>query len=260
MLSEPMAGYHRTMRWLLCHLVIPSLLGLLVATLITPLSYAEQGSRYSRYGWIEIVSSTMGAEVVVDGEQVGTVPIAEKVQVSVGEHSVKVAKRGYTQHLEVVRVKLRQTVTINANLLALSGVLRVEANVEDARVFVDEEYIGNVPVEQEVEPGSREVKVRLLGYHDFRQTIDVVAGEETTISAELERLPPEEDPTIVEPPDPPRWYERWWVWTIVGTVVVSLAVVLPVVLTREDDHCEQQWGDHGIDSCDDDRVISPVIQ
>lgn len=260
MLTEPLARYHTNMRWLLCHLIIPSLLGLLVATLITPLSFAEQRRRPSRYGWIEIVSSTMGAEVVVDGEQVGTVPVAEKVQVSVGEHSVKVAKRGYTQHLEVVRVKLRQTVTINANLLALSGVLRVEANVEDARVFVDEEYIGNVPVEQEVDPGSREVKVRLLGYHDFRQTIDVIAGEETTISAELERLPPEEDPTIVEPPDPPRWYERWWVWTIVATVVVSLAVVLPVMLTREDDHCHEYWNDQGVDSCDDGKVITVGVQ
>lgn len=248
------------MRWLLCHLIIPSLLGILVATLIAPLSFAEQRRRPARYGFIEIVSSTMGAEVVVDGEQVGTVPIAEKVRVSVGEHSVKVAKRGYTQHLEVVRVKLRETVTINANLLALSGVLRVEANAEDARVFVDEEYIGNIPVEQEVEPGTREVKVRLLGYHDFRQSIDIIAGEETTISADLERLPPEEDPTIVEPPDPPRWYERWWVWTIIGVGVAGLAVGLSVGLTREDDHCERQWNDQGIESCDDGKVITYEVQ
>jgi len=241
------------MRWLLHHLVIPSLVGALVATLVTPMSFAEQRRSTGRSGYIEIVSSTMGAEVEIDGEQVGTVPIAEKLSVPVGEHSVKVAKRGYTQHLQVVRVKRRQTVTIEADLLALSGVLQVDANVEDARVFIDDEYVGNAPVDQDVEPGSRELKVSLLGYHDFRQTIDITAGEETAITAELERLPPEEDPTHVEPPPPPRWYERWWVWTIIGTVVVSLAVALPVALTRPQDHCEQQWD---VKDCFDRSIIT----
>lgn len=233
---------------LLDHVILPVLVVLLVAVLVAPLASAEQG-RPGRFGWIEIVSGTVGADVQIDGESVGQVPLPEKIQVPVGEHAVRVAKLGYTQLDETVAVKHRKTVTVEADLLALSGVLKVGANVEKARVFVDGEYIGDTPVEQEVDPGTKHVKVRLLGYYDFEASLDVVAGEAYEVNAELERLPPEEDPTIAEPPRPRRWYERWWVWTIVGAVVVSAAIAIPVAVTQQSDHCAETWD--GVESCDD---------
>jgi hypothetical protein len=228
-------------------MILPPLVALLLAVLVAPLAMAEQGR--GRFGWIEIVSGTTGADVQIDGTSVGQVPLPEKIQVPVGEHSVRVAKRGFTQLDETVAVKLRKTVTVEADLLALSGVLKVSANVEKARVFVDGEYIGDVPVEQEVDPGTKLVKVRLLGYYDFEASLDVVAGEEYEVNAELERLPPEEDPTIAEAPRRRRWYEQWWVWTIVGAVVVSAAVAIPVAITQQSDHCADTWDD--VDSCAD---------
>jgi hypothetical protein len=155
-----------------------------------------------------------------------------------------------------VAVKLRKTVTVEADLLALSGVLKVGANVDKARVFVDGEYIGDAPIEQEVDPGTKHVKVRLLGYYDFEASLDVVAGEEYAVNAELERLPPEEDPTIAEAPRQRRWYEQWWVWTIVGAVVVSAAVAIPVAITQQPDYCRHAWPD--VDSCDDEKVMTVI--
>jgi hypothetical protein len=239
---------------LLSNVFVPALVGLLVAVLVSPLAMAEQ-RRGGRTGWIEIISTTMGAEVSVDGEVVGVVPIPEKIAVPVGEHSVRVAKRGFTQHDQTVAVKLHKTATIEADLLALAGVLKVGANVEKARVFVDGEYIGDVPVEQEVEPGTKAIKVRLLGYYDFEASLDVVAGEEYEVAAELERLPPSEDPTIVEPAAPRPWWQTWWFWTIIGATVVTAATVAIAVplAAANDDQCTKFWP---VEDCQDNSIIT----
>lgn len=230
-------------------IVDPLLVVLLVSTVLTP-ALAE---RRPREGFLEIVSSTTGAEVFIDGERIGEVPIEAPVPLPPGEHSVKVSKRGFTQHLEVVAIKMRKTTVLEADLLALSGVLRVESDVDGARVFIDDDYVGDTPIDREVEPGSRVLKLELLGYHDYERTVEVVAGEETEVEVELERLPPEEDPTIVEPAGPRPLHEQWWFWTAIGVVVVGVAVAVPLaVLGSNGDYCNQRagWG-----SCDDAILV-----
>jgi hypothetical protein len=233
-------------------LLDPILIGLLVGTMAAPVFGEQRRRQAGPTGWLEVVSLTMGAEVYVDGDQVGTIPLPEKVRLPVGEHRIKVSKRGHTQHLEVVGIKRGKTVTVEADLLALSGVIRVEANTDQARVFIDDNYVGDAPIEYEAEPGERQVRLSKIGYHDYTGTVEVIAGEEVAVSATLERLPPEEDPTIVEPPRERRWYERWWLWTIVGAVVVAAGVTIPIVLTRDEDVCQEVagWG-----ACDGENII-----
>ncbi len=241
MLIPRFGGYHRTMRRLRRQLIDPLIIGLLIGSLAVPAS-AERRRRTRATGFLEVMSLTVGAEVFVDGERVGEIPLEEPVELPVGEHRVKVSKRGFTQHLEVISVRRRKTVTVEADLLALSGILRVEASTGEARVFLDDNYIGDTPLEYETEPGERIVRVSQLGYHDYEETVEIVAGEEVTVQAELERLPPEEDPTFVEPPPERRWYEQWWVWTIVGVVVVAAGVTIPVVISQQGDQCDDIWG------------------
>ncbi len=246
LLENVVGGYHSSMGRLRRQLIDPVIIGLLIGSMVAP-AFGEQRRRRQATGWLEVVSLTLGAEVYVDGEMVGEIPIEERIRLPVGEHRVKVSKRGHTQHLEVVRIKRRQTVTVEADLLALSGVIRVISSEEGARVFVDDDYVGNAPIDYEAEPGEREVRVSLAGFHDHSETVEVIAGEEAEVAAELERLPPEDDPTIGEDPPDRRWYEQWWVWTIVGAVVVAAGITIPIVLTREGDECEEiaGWGECG---------------
>ena len=224
----------------------PFLAALLVATFLTP-AVAERRRRPAE-GYLEIVSSNGGADVFVGGERVGAVPLPERLTLPVGEHSVKVSKRGYTQHLEVVRISRRKTTVVSADLLAISGVLRVVASVEGARVFVDGDYLGMTPIEQDVDPGEHALRVTARGYYDHERAVEVVAGEATEVGVELERLPPDEDPTVVEPPRARRWYEQWWVWTAVGAVVVAVAVAVPLAVGSSSDICAREAG---WPSCDD---------
>lgn len=232
-------------------LIDPIIIGLLIGSIVAPV-YGEQRRRRLPSGWLEVVSLTLGAEVYVDGDLVGEIPLEERITLPVGEHRVKVSKRGHTQHLEVVRIRRRQKVTVEADLLALSGVIRVISSEEGARVFVDEDYVGNAPVEYEAEPGERDVRVALAGFHEYTETVEVIAGEEIEVAAELERLPPEDDPTLVDDPPERRWYEQWWVWTIVGAVVVAAGVTIPIVLTQGGDECEEVagWGE-----CESGNII-----
>jgi hypothetical protein len=223
--------------------VDPLLAILLVIVFLTP----ARAERARHAGWVEIVSSTIGAEVFVDGEQVGQVPLPDRLALPVGEHSVKVSKRGFTQHLEVIGIKRGMTTVVAVDLLALSGVLRVEVDQPGARVFVDGDYVGEAPLVYDVDPGSREITVSAGGYRDLVRTVEVVAGEEVRVAAELERLPPEQDPTRAPPPPPRRWYEQWWVWTTVGAVVVAVAVAVPlgIIAAQDADMCrrEADWPD-----------------
>jgi hypothetical protein len=239
------------------HILDPLIIGLLIGSLTAPALGETRRPVRGATGFLEVVSLILDAEVYVDGEQVGVIPLDEPIQLSVGEHRVKVSKRGFTQHLEVVRIKRRQTVTVEADLLALSGVLRVEASTPEARVFLDDDYVGDAPIEYEADPGEHVVRVSELGYHDFTETVEVIAGEEVSVTATLERLPPEEDPTIAEPPRERRWFEQWWVWTIVGAVVVATAVAVPVALTQQGDVCEDVAG---WPACDDTRIINLDIR
>jgi hypothetical protein len=230
--------------------VVTPLVSLVLAVVMATPAFGERRRRRGpRFGWIEVVSLTIGAEVFVDGEQVGVVPMADRVRVPVGEHSVKVSKRGFTQHLEVVRVRPRRAATVEADLLALSGILQVSANVPGARVFVDGEYLGDAPVEREVSPGERVLRLAQPGYHEYERPVVVVAGEFQEVQAELIQLPTEAPPPVTVFEAPRRWYERWWVWTIVGAVVVATAVLVPVLLARESDYCQEVAGwpscDHG---------------
>lgn len=57
------------------------------------------------------------------------------------------------------------------------GTLRIEADVPNAQVFLDRQFIGNAPVTaQNVTPGTHTVNVSAEGFDSVAQTIDVEPG------------------------------------------------------------------------------------
>ncbi|MBL8251883.1 MAG: protein kinase, partial [Candidatus Competibacter sp.] len=65
--------------------------------------------------------------------------------------------------------------------------LAVRANVEEAQVTVNGRNIGTTPVEVEVKPGTYKVRVSLEGYQDWNGQVDLAAGDDSTLSADLPR-------------------------------------------------------------------------
>jgi hypothetical protein len=211
----------------------PALVGLLLALLAA----TAHGAGESKSGGSLVVNATtLGAEVYVDGEKVGTTPLAGPVPLSADEHTLKVVKPGYAPLIDVIRIQKRKATKIEVDLTPVAAILRVRSNVAEARVFVDGKFVGQAPLETELPVGARAIQVSRGGYKDFFQNIEAVAGQEIGLEANLEELPADINPYKPKAPPPPKWYEKWWVWTVgvVGVGAVVTAVVVPIVLTNKD--------------------------
>jgi hypothetical protein len=187
-------------------------------------------------GSLVVNSSTEGAEVYVDGEKVGIVPLAAPVPLKPGDHTIKVQKPGFAPLIDVFKVQKKGQTKIDVELTPVSGVLKVNGDVEKARVLVDGKFVCEVPCTTEVEVGARAVQVSKGGYKDFFQNISAVAGQEVALEVKLEELPVGLNPYKPPPPPPPKWYEKWWVWTVgvAAAGVVCVVIAVPVTQAQRD--------------------------
>ena len=187
-------------------------------------------------GTLVINATTLGAEVFVDGERVGTTPLGGPVPLAPDEHTLKVTKPGFAPLIDVIRITKRKATMVEVDLTPVAAILRVRSAVAEARVFVDGKFIGQAPLEAELPVGARAIQVSRGGYKDFFQNVEAVAGQEVALEVNLDELPADSNPYKVKAPRPPKWYEKWWVWSVgvVGVGVVVTAVVVPIIITQRD--------------------------
>ena len=99
------------------------------------------------------------------------------------------------------------------------GRLAVTASQNAAEVFVDQEPVGKAPLPIDaLGAGRHEVRVSQNGYFDWHGDVYVDQAETTSVWAQLKDRPQQ-------------WYQKWWVWTIVGAVVAG-ATTVAIVETR----------------------------
>lgn len=91
-----------------------------------------------------------------------------------------------------------------------AGALSVGATEGGAILRLDEREIGALPLPPQdgLVPGKYAVTLEKSGYAPWRSEIYVNPEDTTVLWAALERLPEE-------------WYEKWWVWTLVGVAVAG---------------------------------------
>ncbi len=71
------------------------------------------------------------------------------------------------------------------------GTLRVEANVAGAKVHLDDEFAGTVPLKREaLKPGPLKVRVEADGYYAAERTVQVQSGQTVVVRVELKRILP----------------------------------------------------------------------
>ena len=187
-------------------------------------------------GTVEVQSTTTGAEVFIDGQKVGEVPLEAPLPVAPGEHTIKVTRPGFAPYIDVFKAERKKPARVEVELVPVAGVLKLRTNVEAARVYVDGKFVGEAPLTTEVAVGSRAVQVSKGGYKDFFQSVAAVAGQEVSLEVQLDELPVGVNPYKPAAPPPPKWYEKWWVWTVgaVGVAAVVTAVVVPAYYGTRD--------------------------
>ncbi len=187
---------------------------------------ARRRRRRGGSGTVIVQSTTAGAQIFIDGKAVAEVPMKLPLALRAGEHTIRVTKPGYADYLDTFRVRRRKDEVLAIDLLAVAGVLRIDANPQ-GQVVVDGRQIGETPFEGELEPGERKVEVRSPGRSVFKKTLKIVAGEVFVLEVTLVPLPPRE-PAVATP-----WYGEWWVWAG-AAAVVAVGVTSAVVLSADE--------------------------
>lgn len=153
-----------------------------------------------------------GLELQVDGQRREVTGPSLTFTLDPGRHTVQLRHEGYAPLFEDRDLPPGGEVRIDAQPHRLPGHIEVRATVEGARVLLDGEDLGLVPLQQEVEPGHHEVVVRADGYVPHRSVLDLLPGGTASVRATLS-----EEPVLI--------YEEWWFWTAIVAVVGGAAVL-----------------------------------
>ncbi len=142
-------------------------------------------------GVVRVLSDAQGARALIDGTDMGPVPVDIK-DVKAGEHIVQVKAAGFTTGEKKVTVAAggSQIVKFDLNPEAPGdqGILKVVSSVPDAQVFIDGAGVGKVPQEKKLSAGEHPVVVRLDGFKQFEQKVRIEPGQSVTVQADLKAV------------------------------------------------------------------------
>ncbi|MBN1772830.1 MAG: PEGA domain-containing protein [Deltaproteobacteria bacterium] len=166
-------------------------------------------------GEVRVSVNVPGAQVLVDGEPVGTSPLVDPVPVVAGRHVIEARLDGYGPAQRMLPVASGDRLEVSFTLIAEErvGGLRVEANVPGAEVVIDGDLMGAVPFRGVLQEGNHEVEVRAAGYEAQIQTVAIATGDERIVTVSLS------EPWGTDP---------MWFWSMVG--LTGAATVATVAL------------------------------
>lgn len=158
-----------------------------------------------------IASTTTGAQVELDGELVGVVPLPSGIAVEPGEHTIRLHLRGWSEVTDTFRAAPGEEVELELDLVPFAGIVRVTTAEPGASVAIDGKAVGATPFDQDVAIGEVTLTVSRPGYFDDVRQLDLQAGKTYDIAVQLRPLPPET----------PKVTQRWWFWTLIGVAVAG---------------------------------------
>jgi hypothetical protein len=172
-------------------------------------------------GTLDIQVSVPDAEIVVDGKVYGKSPLAP-IKLMKGTHTVKVTKPGHSEFLDVIKVEVAKTVTLEVELIPLTAPISISSRPPGAIVLVDGQVVGTTPFNGEVDPGNRKIRLQLDGYDPSERTIELVAGGDYKVGFDLVKSKP---PPLAQHEQRKPIYKKWWFWAGASAVAIGLTVL-----------------------------------
>ncbi len=137
------------------------------------------------WGQLEINSSPEGAEVMIDGNQVGETPLTAEV-LETGTQ-LAISLRGYKTWENEVSVRAGTTETLPlVELIVADGTVDISSSPSGAQVNVGGEFRGTTPVSVDLSP-LREHRVELFleGYRNAVRTVETEPEGHSSLSVDL---------------------------------------------------------------------------
>lgn len=137
------------------------------------------------WGQMEITSTPAGADVLVDGNLVGTTPLTTEVLETGTQLSV--AMRGYKTWAQLVSVKAGTIETHpDIELIVADGTVDVTSSPSGAHVNVGGEFRGTTPVSIDLSPlNAHQVEFFLEGYRKAVRTVQTEPEGHSSLSVDL---------------------------------------------------------------------------
>lgn len=153
-----------------------------------------QQSSVMTSGYIAVSSTPPGAAVYVDGNYEGLTHSNDSLDIAditPGQHSVVFRASGYQPYSTTVAVTPAKITTVSGVLvetpeIETSGSVFIESIPAGADVFIDNQFKGLSPVLlSNITTGPHSVLIRLTGYSDFTQPIQINSGKSFPVIARL---------------------------------------------------------------------------
>jgi hypothetical protein len=130
--------------------------------------------------------------VYVDGTVYGVTPLTN-VQLTTGQHALKLMMTGYVDHTQTFTITAGQTTPLTLTLVPSTnpsgkGSLQISSTPSDAAIYIDGVLQGPTPKTiSGLSAGSHAVRVTKTGYVDYSASITVIGGQ--TLPLKLNLVP-----------------------------------------------------------------------
>jgi uncharacterized protein YkwD len=166
----------------------------LLACLVLALLSATVGAATTS-GYLYVSSSPRGAQIWLDNASTGKITSAYIMNVPAGRHTVTLKLAGYQDKSQTVQVTAGRTTYLSNVILAkagatptptqtLTGTISVSSSPGGAQIWLDSVNTGKVTSSSisNVPAGSHLITLKLAGYQDKSQTVQVTAGSTAYLS------------------------------------------------------------------------------
>ncbi len=127
-------------------------------------------------GMLECLTVPEGAQVIVDGKELGLTPLSLK-SLNFGSHRIELVKAGFAPHSQTIQVDDETPDQLQVELTPIWGELQVDSIPPGAEVFLEGQSRGKTPLKlSQLTAGPLELTTRLTGYKDTSQTVNVTPG------------------------------------------------------------------------------------
>ena len=153
---------------------------------------AGQGTKVTitlekKFGSISFASTPSGAQVFLDGQDQEMVTPATLTNVPTGSHAFTLKLAGYNDYTGIVEVLENQISTVTATLTPAEGCIYFNTTPAGAKIFIDDVDTGQVTpaLVCGLTLGAHTYRLSLTGYQDITGSVDLVAGQGTTVTGTL---------------------------------------------------------------------------
>ena len=140
------------------------------------------------FGILKVNSRPAGASVLLNGDIMGTTPFENK-ELPVGGYQVVIRQNGFEDYTEDINITRNKTKNISKTLTEQVnnfGRLIVNSKPSEAAVYMNGEFLGSTPYENEKIPvGSHRLVIKKTGYSDYSSSVRVDINKLSSISADL---------------------------------------------------------------------------